>query len=110
MTNNKTLIFKQVNNWNELIIDNSYKIAQPKKECLTLKLKDIDICFVPFLVYDFKGYRLGYGEGYYDRTLANFKNYIIGVGYSYQKVNKLLINKYDIAMHQLFTEKEIINF
>ena len=40
------------------------------------------LCLVPALCYDWRGYRLGYGKGYYDRFLAGFGGHMIGVCYS----------------------------
>lgn len=39
------------------------------------------LCLVPALCYDWKGYRLGYGKGYYDRFLARFGGRMIGICY-----------------------------
>ncbi len=45
-----------------------------------------DIMLLPLLAFDRKGYRLGYGGGYYDRTLAKFAEIghkVVTVGYAY---------------------------
>lgn len=49
---------------------------------------DPDILLIPFLAFDRKGYRLGYGGGYYDATLADLRKKktitAVGVGYAQQ--------------------------
>lgn len=47
------------------------------------KLTDFtgSLCIVPALMYDLKGYRLGYGGGYYDRFLSGYDGYKIGITY-----------------------------
>ncbi|NLN81487.1 MAG: 5-formyltetrahydrofolate cyclo-ligase [Clostridiales bacterium] len=40
------------------------------------------LCLVPALCYDWKGYRLGYGKGYYDRFLEDYNGTIVGIAYS----------------------------
>ncbi len=43
---------------------------------------EIDIIMIPGLVFDMFGGRIGYGGGYYDRFLKNFKGVRVGVAYS----------------------------
>ncbi|MDA8548521.1 5-formyltetrahydrofolate cyclo-ligase, partial [Candidatus Pelagibacter bacterium] len=56
--------------------------------------------------------RLGYGGGYYDRYLSKVELVKpvlkIGVGFSFQKVKNLPINKYDQKLDYIITEKKII--
>ena len=69
-----------------------------------------DVIFVPLLAFDRHGYRLGYGGGFYDRTLAKFgKNVIsIGVGFAAQQVNQMPRGEFDRAVDYLLTEQEFI--
>ena len=69
------------------------------------------------LAYDDNGSRLGYGGGFYDRTLSNlrknFKKKIITIGlaYSSQKYNGLLpVEKTDEKIDAVLTENGIIFF
>ena len=65
------------------------------------------------LAFDKDKYRLGYGKGYYDRYLNKYiKQYkkdtiTVGVAFSFQKHNKLPINKNDVKMDFILTEKGI---
>lgn len=43
-----------------------------KEQCEILKDYSKGLCIIPGLVFDFDGYRLGYGKGYYDRFLSRF--------------------------------------
>ena len=56
--------------------------------------------------------RLGYGGGFYDRYLekiANIKKILkIGLGFSYQELKKIPINKYDKKLDLIITEKKIL--
>jgi len=71
-----------------------------------------DILLIPLVGFDNQLNRLGYGGGYYDRYLAKVegKNKIIkiGIGFSFQKVKNLPINKYDKKLDFVITEKKII--
>ena len=60
--------------------------------------------------YDDNLNRLGYGGGFYDRYLQKFskdrKILKIGLAYSFQKIKKIPINKYDIKLDFIITEKD----
>ena len=67
---------------------------------------------VPVLAFDKNRYRLGYGKGYYDRYLNKylnkFKNILtVGVAFSFQRHHKLPINRNDVKMDFIITEKGI---
>ena len=73
-------------------------------------IPDLIIC--PLLAYDSKGMRLGYGGGFYDRTILNFKQnvekkvFTVGLAFSCQKYSgKLPINKNDKKIDSVLTEK-----
>ena len=73
-----------------------------------------EILFIPAINFDFNGYRVGYGKGYYDRYLAKNNNFsrIIAVGVCYQKnlVTNIDINIYDRPMNYIITEHKILCF
>ncbi|MGI9461388.1 MAG: 5-formyltetrahydrofolate cyclo-ligase [Alphaproteobacteria bacterium] len=74
------------------------------------KIKMIpDIMFVPFLAFDEKKFRLGYGGGFYDRTIENLsKNFMtIGLGWDAQKIDKLPIDAFDKPLDYILTERII---
>lgn len=67
----------------------------------------IDAVIVPGLVFDGKGYRLGYGKGYYDRFLKLLpaSTFICGVCYDFQVVDTVWPRGGDVPMHWIVTEK-----
>ena len=94
---------------NDVMIVNKFGMLEPIKA----KAKIPDIIIVPLLAFDKEKYRLGYGKGYYDRYLNKYiKQYkkntmTVGVAFSFQKHNKLPINKNDVKMDFILTEKGI---
>ena len=71
-----------------------------------------DLMLIPLLAYDDFGYRLGYGGGFYDRTILNFKQIVakkvftVGLAFSCQKYyGKLPIDKNDEKIDSVLTEK-----
>lgn len=70
-----------------------------------------DLLIAPLLAWDRKGYRLGYGGGFYDRTLEQLraKRPTIAVGFAYaaQEVPRVPRESTDQRLDALVTEKEI---
>ena len=69
-----------------------------------------NVLIIPMVGYDEDLNRLGYGGGFYDRYLQKFskdrKILKIGLAYTFQKIKKIPINKYDIKLDFIFTEKD----
>lgn len=66
-----------------------------------------DIAIAPVVGYDPACYRLGYGGGFFDRTLAAFlphKPRLFGVGYTAQAIPTIYPQSYDIPMDAVVTE------
>ena len=87
---------------------NKYGIVEP----ISVKKIYPDIIFVPLVAFDDDLNRLGYGGGFYDRyfkKMAKVKKILkIGLGFSYQELKKIPINKYDEKLDLIITEKKII--
>ena len=66
------------------------------------------ILLVPLLAFDRRGHRLGYGGGFYDRTLADLRAkgpiLAIGVGYAFQEVDEVPSGAYDQRIDMIATE------
>lgn len=69
----------------------------------------IDLLVVPGIAFDKKGYRLGYGKGYYDKFLAKKEVFSVGLAYSFQLIDSLPSGEYDKRMHAIATEDGISN-
>ena len=65
-----------------------------------------DIVISPIVGIDPHNYRLGYGGGFFDRTLASLsaKPLVIGVGYAMQAIPTIYAQPHDIAMDRIVTE------
>ena len=92
----------------EVLFVNKFGILEPAKT----QAKVPDIILLPVLAFDKNRYRLGYGKGYYDRYLnkylKKFKNILtVGVAFSFQRHHKLPINRNDVKMDFIITEKGI---
>lgn len=81
----------------------------------SLAPRNLDIILVPLVAFDRRGYRLGMGGGYYDRSLAFrcsrkkwLKPRLIGVAHSCQEHEQLPRQSWDVPLDSIITEKEII--
>ena len=73
-----------------------------------------DLIMVPIVAFDHRLNRIGYGKGYYDRSLKKIsknkkKTISLGIAYSFQKCTKIPVNKHDFKLDYIFTERGIIN-
>lgn len=66
-----------------------------------------DMVVSPVVGFDGGNYRLGYGGGFYDRTLASLdtKPRVFGVGYALQRIATIHPQAYDIPMNVVLTEE-----
>jgi 5-formyltetrahydrofolate cyclo-ligase len=68
-----------------------------------------DFLLVPLLAFDRRGYRVGYGAGFYDRTLAGLPHRLaLGVAFAAQEVDEVPAGPTDIALNAIATETELI--
>ncbi len=66
-----------------------------------------DWLFVPLLAFDRRGHRLGYGGGYYDRTLAGLPQAVaIGCGFAAQEMGEVPAGPHDVRLAGVATERE----
>jgi 5-formyltetrahydrofolate cyclo-ligase len=69
-----------------------------------------DMALIPGVCFDRRGYRLGFGGGYYDRLLATDgmkRPLILGIGYAFQLVESLPVQPWDMPVDIVCTEEEL---
>jgi len=73
---------------------------------------------VPLLMFDKYFYRLGYGGGYYDKSISKFKKYFkkqekpfitIGIAHSSQQTDIIPHESHDMKLDFIVTEKELLS-
>ncbi len=100
---------------NAPLLLNRFGIAEPRlTHSRIAPVWTLDIIFLPLVAFDRSGTRLGMGGGYYDRSLAHAsarktqKPLLIGLAHSCQEVGVLPRAPWDVALHMVATEKELI--
>lgn len=86
----------------------SYGIPEPKSYGRQpLSKEEIDLIIVPGLGFDKRGFRMGYGKGYYDRYLRDFKGRSIGLCFEECLMDEIVHDEYDVSVHKVITENQI---
>lgn len=85
----------------------SFQVFEPTTPFIT-KSKKMDLMIVPVVAFNRKKYRVGYGKGFYDKYLKDYKGHTIGLAFSFQEVDENFEEEYDIPLDCIITEKEII--
>lgn len=88
----------------------SFGIWEPTIECPPVDKQDVELAVVPALCYDRRGYRMGYGGGYYDRWLADFSGVTVGMCRSLVLRDRLPTEDTDIPVQIVVTEDQILTF
>jgi len=85
-------------------------IREPKADAPEV---DPDVLLVPLLAFDRAGYRIGYGAGYYDKTIKRLREVkpvtAIGIAFAAQEVAKVPTTPRDERLDLVLTEREAID-
>ncbi len=81
----------------------SYGVLEPFATA-KIPVEEVQLIIVPGVVFDKKGYRLGYGKGYYDALLLRTEAKKIALAFSFQIVEKLPHDQWDVKMDKVVTE------
>ncbi|MFP5042419.1 5-formyltetrahydrofolate cyclo-ligase [Parasediminibacterium sp. JCM 36343] len=106
------------NNMTAILIDedtvyttNKFGVTEPK-EGNAIHAIDLDLVFVPNLICDKQGYRVGYGKGFYDRFLAACSENVTLMGFNYFAPVEIITdtNDFDIPLNYCITPEEVFEF
>jgi 5-formyltetrahydrofolate cyclo-ligase len=96
--------------WGEPLASVVWGIREPKPQALQV---EPDILLVPLLAFDRAGYRLGYGGGYYDLTLAQLRSrkavIAVGLAFAIQEIAGVPTTPRDATLDLVLTEHEVID-
>jgi 5-formyltetrahydrofolate cyclo-ligase len=93
------------------LADNKYGIAEPLDGEL-IEPGEIELVLVPLLAFDRKGFRVGYGKGYYDKFLSECRKDVLKIGLSFfEPVDGIdNINQFDISLNYCVTPQQVFEF
>ncbi|MEE9252236.1 MAG: 5-formyltetrahydrofolate cyclo-ligase [Thermodesulfobacteriota bacterium] len=102
------LEFGRVCEMSELAVE-SYGIPEPPRSSPSISINDIDLAIIPCVAFDRSGGRLGYGHGYYDRSIGGVeRRRRVALAYGFQVVDALPNEKSDVEMGLVVTDEGTI--
>lgn len=87
----------------------SFGISEPGEDCPLLEREEISLALVPAVCYDRRGYRLGFGGGYYDRWLEPFEGFRAGLCRGAVLQDRVPTERHDAKVDMLLTETESLS-
>jgi 5-formyltetrahydrofolate cyclo-ligase len=109
---NKRLIFSEIRVPEKELEPRTLGILEPKPEFFrVVRLEEAQVVLVPGIAWNLQGYRVGYGGGYYDRTINSIRSPLptIGLAYEFQIVSRIPTTRHDRPVHKIVTERRVIN-
>lgn len=101
----KVMVYHLVDSLDQVTLG-AYNIMEPTSDC-EVEPNEGDLMLVPGIVFDQKGYRIGYGGGYYDRYMSRFAavDYNrLGVCYANQLVEAIDVEAFDQKVDRVVCE------
>lgn len=89
------------------LLPGKYNIPEPPADSPVISPSQVDLILVPAVACDYRGYRLGYGGGYYDRLLSDQqwqKPVTIGIVFDFAYVEQLVTHQWDKPLDYVCTE------
>lgn len=104
----RAMTFHEITSFKQLEVV-YYGLKEPiVSKTVEVKKEELDLIIVPGLGFMKNGYRLGFGGGYYDRYLADYHGKKLALAFEIQLALELPIEKYDIPVDTIITNKEVV--
>ena len=95
---------------------NCFRIPEPDVPAREwIRPVQLDLVLTPLVAFDTQGNRIGMGGGYYDRSFAFLRHrkhwrkpHMIGIAYDFQQVDKLAVQKHDVPLSCVITDKGVV--
>ncbi len=90
------------------LVEGKFGIKEPREA--DIPMEHIEVFVIPGIAFDFDGYRLGFGKGFYDKLISRKKAYqcFIGVCYEFQLLERLPRDIWDEKVDIVVTERSLV--
>lgn len=105
------LFFSELKDLGSDLAPGNFGIPEPRPEAVRpVSLDEVDIIFVPGIVWDRDGYRLGWGRGYFDRAIKRLPSHVrsAGLAFNMQLINRVPRDQFDVPVNLVVTESRVI--
>ena len=86
------------------LVKTAFGLLEPQGDLEVVDASQIDLIHVPGLIFTTKGYRIGYGGGYYDRYLEHFSGHTLSTIYSCQ-IQDFIPEDHDIPVQEVLIDE-----
>lgn len=92
------------------LVKNTWEIFEPTHDA-TIETEKIDLVLVPLLCFSARGFRVGYGRGFYDKFLKNCRADCLKIGLSYFEPVAVIadVQEFDVRLDFCVTPEKIVN-
>ena len=105
------LFFSEIKDLGKELAPGTFGILEPKQEFVRpVSLDEVDVIFVPGIVWDREGYRLGWGRGYFDRAIKKLPPHVrsAGLAFNLQLITRVPRDQFDVPVDMVVTESRVI--
>lgn len=87
----------------------AFSVPEPAVDAAPIEPDEIDFALIPALALDPRGYRIGYGGGYYDRLIPRLSNACTcAIAYDFQLISEVPELPFDVPVDLVITDSRVI--
>lgn len=91
------------------LVEGAFSVPEPPGGALLWSAQDVQLALVPALAVDPRGFRIGYGGGYYDRLLPRLtRACTCAVAYDFQMISEVPEMPFDVAVSLVVTDRRVV--
>jgi 5-formyltetrahydrofolate cyclo-ligase len=92
-----------------VLVEGSFSVPEPPAEAVRISPDEVDFALVPALAIDPRGYRIGYGGGYYDKLIPRLERaWTCAVAYDFQLISEVPELPFDVPVDLVVTDERVI--
>jgi len=90
--------------------EGSFSVPEPSADAAAIEPSEIDFALIPALALDPRGYRIGYGGGFYDRLIPRLsKACTCAIAYDFQLISEVPELHFDVSVDLVITDSRVIH-
>ncbi|MBM7584673.1 5-formyltetrahydrofolate cyclo-ligase [Bacillus pakistanensis] len=109
ISSDKTMDFRTITSFTQLEKVYFGLLEPIPSKTVSVTSDEMDLVIVPGLAFTRHGYRLGFGGGYYDRFLENYRGSTVSLAFKEQVVESIPIESFDLPVQSILSEAEDIS-